>query len=195
MIHRIGILGWGSLLWEDSTEFDRWHSAWQLDGPTVPLEFSRISATRAGALAMAIDKVHGAAVTVAWADSRRLNREDALSDLRSRERTSIDNIGWVSVLEDQGGGRDRDLSAAIRAWARRRTLDCVIWTDLPSNFEAETKERFSVPNALAYLNGLGSEGRIRAVEYLRRAPSFVRTPLRAAFDARQSRALDESGES
>jgi hypothetical protein len=49
---QIAILGWGSLLWEGGTDFDRHHGDWQFDGPTLRLEFSRISTSRLGALTL-----------------------------------------------------------------------------------------------------------------------------------------------
>lgn len=56
---RIAILGWGSLLWEGGQEFDTWHGPWQYDGPTLKLEFSRVSKKRLGALTLAeLDQLH-----------------------------------------------------------------------------------------------------------------------------------------
>jgi len=39
----IAILGWGSLLWDQCTEFDSQHDSWNYDGPELKIEFSRIS--------------------------------------------------------------------------------------------------------------------------------------------------------
>lgn len=74
----IAILGWGSLLWEGGAEFDQTHSAWQSAGPSVKLEVSRISKTRAGALTLVEDENNGIPTTVAWCRSRRSNVEDAV---------------------------------------------------------------------------------------------------------------------
>jgi hypothetical protein len=51
----VALLGWGSLLWDVRLEFDYEHVPWNNDGPTVPLEFSRISTTRACAPTLVID--------------------------------------------------------------------------------------------------------------------------------------------
>ena len=51
---KIAILGWGSLLWEGGQEFERWHDAWHNDGPSLKLEFSRVSESRLGALTLVI---------------------------------------------------------------------------------------------------------------------------------------------
>src|SRR5262245_19864397 len=88
----VAILGWGSLLWEDGGDFDRWHGPWQFDGPTLKLEFSRISETRLGALTLVIDADHGALTTVAWSLSKRKLAADAVADLRCREGTQLHNI-------------------------------------------------------------------------------------------------------
>lgn len=49
---RIGFLGWGSLLWEGGTEFDKYHDEWNFDDPQLQIEFSRISERRLGALTL-----------------------------------------------------------------------------------------------------------------------------------------------
>ena len=79
---RIGILGWGSLLWEGGREFDDWHGPWQYDGPNLKIEFSRVSERRLGALTLVIDAEYGSPTTVAWCLSKRETLEDAICDLR-----------------------------------------------------------------------------------------------------------------
>jgi hypothetical protein len=61
---KIAILGWGSLIWDKREEFERLHGPWQSDGPSLKIEFSRISSTRGGALTLVIDPHHGAICTV-----------------------------------------------------------------------------------------------------------------------------------
>jgi hypothetical protein len=51
----IGILGWGSLLREGGLDFDRWHGPWEYDGPTLKLEFSRVSENCLKALTLVIE--------------------------------------------------------------------------------------------------------------------------------------------
>ena len=55
---RIAILGWGSLLWDKRAEFDwfeKQYEQWQCDGPTLKLEFSRVSESRGNALTLVLD--------------------------------------------------------------------------------------------------------------------------------------------
>jgi hypothetical protein len=95
----------------------------------------------------------------------------------------VQNIGRVAA-DGNSQCRDGESLAAIRAWGAERKLDGVLWTDLRSNFAKKTGEPFSLDAAIRYLTGLGSEARTKALEYLQRAPAFVRTPLRDAFNSR-----------
>lgn len=44
------------------------------------------------------------------------------------------------------------------------------------------KRPFSVPEAIAYLKRLPPAAKVRAAEYVWRAPEFIRTPLRTAVE-------------
>jgi hypothetical protein len=180
MTAHIALLGWGSLLWEGGSAFDSWHKAWRCDGPVLKIEFSRISSSRGGALTLVIDPQHGVPVRVAWCLTRRQTIREAIGDLCEREGTKAKHIGRI---EQDGKAlcRDNETRQAIQTWEAERKLAGVIWTDLQSNFANERREPFSIRAAMRYLNSLKGESRIRAVEYLQRAPSFVQTPLRNAF--------------
>jgi len=152
-----------------------------LDGPTLKLEFSKISDTRLGALTLVIDDEHGTSNIVAWCLSKRTNLQDALCDLRAREGTALDKIGQL-VLSPQ----TEKLVAAhqpepMEAWAGARKLDAVVWTALESNFKKRRKHAFSVAAATAYLQSLPADAKAKAAEYIWRAPDFVKTSLRAAM--------------
>lgn len=175
MPSQIAILGWGSLLWEGGAEFDRWHDEWRYDGPTLKLEFSRVSDSRLGALTLVIDLEHGVTNTVAWCLSKRKKSEDAVADLRCREGTTLENISRLDLAEPLPND---DLLRGIATWANERKLDVVIWTALESNFAKLVKQPFSVEAAIAYLKRLPPAGKARAAEYIWRAPEFIRTPLR-----------------
>lgn len=179
---KIAILGWGSLLWEGGAEFDRSHGPWEYDGPTLKLEFSRVSKTRLGALTLVIDEDHGTLTTVAWCLSKRTNLDDAACDLRSRECTTLENIGRAVVAlaaESVTPGADGD---PILAWAQLKKLDAVVWTALKSNFKEKAKQPFTADAAVSYIKTLKPEGKAKAAEYVWRAPNFVKTPLRSALE-------------
>ena len=183
MARQVALLGWGSLLWEGGSVFDSWHEPWQCDGPPLRIEFSRVSSkSRGGALTLVIDPKNGVPARVAWCLSRRQTIGEAIEDLRKREQTAVRNIGRFAVTGEMGCC-DAESLDSIGAWARERTLDGVVWTDLRSNFARKTGESFSVGAAMRYLKSLKGESRTRAVEYFQRAPSFVQTPLRKAFNS------------
>ena len=57
-----------------------------------------------------------------------------------------------------------------------------MWTALPSTFEEVAQRSFSVEAAILYLKALIEPAKSHALEYLRRAPEEVVTPLRKAFN-------------
>jgi hypothetical protein len=176
----IAILGWGSLLWEGGSDFDRRHDDWQYDGPSLEIEFSRISGTREGALTLVIDSEFGCPMTVAWCLSKRQRVNETMEDLRLREGTSLEHIGDLIVSQHCRGHRSV-AEFSIVTWAREKGLDAVIWTALERNFENRIKVPFSVDSAVSYIKGLGASPRAKAIEYVLRAPNFVQTPVRSAL--------------
>jgi hypothetical protein len=178
---RIAILGWGSLLWEGGLEFDRWHGPWEFEGPTLKLEFSRISEKRLKALTLVIDTNHGVETAVAWCLSKRATVADAICDLRAREGTTVGNIGRATIAPEAGPLKHAPPEDAIPAWGRTKNLEAVIWTALESNFEEKTGQPFSVDTALSHLKTLTPQGKVKAAEYIWLAPEFVKTPVRAAL--------------
>jgi hypothetical protein len=175
----VAILGWGSLIWDDPPSFTEWHDNWQSGGPAVRLEFSRVSKSRHGALTLVIDEANGEPCTVNYAMSKRKYLVDAVADLRCREGC---NWGRISCMENPAALSKALLPAeqAIKMWAENKGIDAVVWTALKSNFRSHVGSPFTVDNAKAYLKGLTPEGKVRAAEYMWRAPNFVDTPLRRA---------------
>jgi hypothetical protein len=53
---------------------------------------------------------------------------------------------------------------------------------IKSDFEAKQAKPFSPAEAIAYIQRLTPEGRAKAAEYVWRAPSFIKTPLREALE-------------
>ena len=182
MTVRIALLGWGSLLWEGGNTFDDWHEPWQCDGPSLRIEFSRVSTSRGGALTLVIDPENGVPVRVAWCLSRRQTIGEAIEDLRKREQTKTQHVGRIAA-DGQAQCHDGESHQAIHTWAAERELAGVVWTDLRSNFATKRREPFSIDAAMRYLKSLEGESRMKAVEYFQQAPSFVQTPLRDAFNS------------
>jgi hypothetical protein len=181
-LEKIAILGWGSLLWEDDATFDAQHAEWEEGGPTLKIEFSRIShESREGALTIVIDDTNGVPITVSWSLSRRSTVEEAVEDLRRREKAPPEGIDFVRI-ERVDSKASEGIKAQIAEWGLRQRLEAVVWTALKSNFEEVQRVPFSVDAAVAYLETLRGPAKEKAVEYLRRARAFVETPLRTAIE-------------
>ena len=186
----IAILGWGSLLWDKRPEFaafEKQHEAWQLDGPSLRLEFSRVSKTRGNGLTLVVENApNGAVCVVAYALSKRKAWEDAVCDLRDREGTIVANIGFCFADRTKPvRSRESGVLDTIRNWVDARQFEAAVWTDLPTNFAEKSDPRaaFSVSAALAHMKALPSEGKIKTAEYVWRASEFVQTPVRTALQA------------
>lgn len=182
----IVILGWGSLIWDQGTEkgkeFDHWRkSKWEMVRDLkLPIEFSRISNSRKGALTLVIDKDNGSKCPVRLASSKRKCFEDAVCDLKRREGTCWRNIGYWSAKGDCSGHK---LADRIGSWGAKRGFDAVVWTALENNFFEQKEKNFTVQNAIRHLKGLSPMGKLEAKEYIWRAPDEVRTDLRAKLEA------------
>jgi hypothetical protein len=176
---RIAILGWGSLLWDTRPKFSAFMNQcgpWLRGGPSLPLEFSRISKSRGGALTLVIDLENGTETIVSYCVSARTRPSDAIEDLRVREGpTRKEWIGSFRTPFEQSR-----YFHAIRAWASSNAFDDVVWTDLLPDFGA-LRRPFSVEAAVAYVEGLDPHGKTLAREYLKKAPNFVQTPVRQAL--------------
>jgi hypothetical protein len=177
---KIAILGWGSLLWDKRPEFDDQHGEWLEDGPTLKVEFSRVSKTRHGALTLVLDSENGRDCKVSYTFSRRKIPEDAICDLRCREGTILKCIGFCYADNSRENTQNEDALKEIKCWMSEKKINVVVWTDLKSNFEEKSncKQPFSIASAISHIQSLDNEGRVNAAEYVWRAPNFIVTPLR-----------------
>jgi hypothetical protein len=100
--------------------------------------------------------------------------------MRRREKTTLQYVGRIG--EDvEASCRDTETRQAIQSWAEGRALAGVVWSDLRSNFAKERHESYSVDARMCYFKSLKGESRVQAIDYIQKAPSFVRTPFRTAF--------------
>ncbi|MDO8806314.1 MAG: hypothetical protein Q7R35_18010 [Elusimicrobiota bacterium] len=180
---KIAILGWGSLLWDNHLCFDEQHRKWLPKGPGLKLEFSRVSLSRENALTLVIDPVNGSLCNVAYSFSNRSNPDDAICDLRSREGTVLNKIGFCFANGAIKQSFDSNSFESIQVWATGKKIDVVVWTDLQNNFKDKSiyNEMFSVENAVKHIQALSPKGKAKAAEYVWRAPSFISTPLRSVL--------------
>lgn len=180
---KIAILGWGSLLWDKAEgEFDEQHTDWKFDGPALKLELSRKSSSRLDVLTLVIDPLNGQECKVAYTLSKRRSADEAIADLCAREKTKAKYIGCAFADGSRRQGRDCNSLDVIAQWAKDRAIDVVLWTDLGSSFEGVAKADF-VRAAIDHIQRLAPEGKVKAAEYVWRAPKFIVTPLRNALQA------------
>ena len=100
---RIAVLGWGSLIKEAQVRMLQ-IGGWRIDGPILPVEFSRISqaSERAGCLTLVIDEKNGVNVTTCYALSFNTNLNDAIENLRVVENVKLNySISYINLLKNK----------------------------------------------------------------------------------------------
>lgn len=180
---RIAVIGWGSLIWDLDDLAPKVEGDWLMGaGPALPFEFSRISPKRKMGLAVCLDPEHGERCRTNVITSLRREIHRAAEDLRQRERApAIDRIGAFCAGTGFLRARLAPVGEAVRAWVEATGAAGAVWTDLEPNFAEVRGEPFSVPRAVAYLQGLTGESREEAVRYIEYAPAATDTPLRRAL--------------
>lgn len=180
---KIAILGWGSLIWDPrNLEIDKRIGiyGWFDDGPTLPIEFSRIS--QDGRLTLVIDSA-GVDVQTLYAISKFEDFDQARLDLAAREGCSKAKIGYFVKSNRDFHSKSRNIQHAIKNWLNlKEEIDVVIWTDLVKNFKDKMGMEFSPENAINYLKYLPADTRVKAEQYIRQAPKSVITPIRTAVE-------------
>ena len=92
-------LGWGSLLWDHSKL--KLKSPWIPSSIKLPLEFSRISDKGAGRLTLVIDDKNGTMNNVYFSIAKTNNINEAIKDLKIREKTKSKNIGYINIKNNK----------------------------------------------------------------------------------------------
>jgi hypothetical protein len=189
---KIAVLAWGSLVWDQrdlkiAAKFDP-------TGPRLPIEFCRVSAD--GRLTLVIDEPNGAECISYQARSFFNNLEAAAANLAEREgMSSTANVGFIDMVAEKTSAisleRHPKSVSTIRAWAVSNEFDAVIWTALGMKFKDATGVMFSVVAALSYLEALEGVRFSRALEYIRRAPPEVQTPVRVAVNRKWPKGRDD----
>jgi len=113
-------------------------------------------------------------VPLLWAEMSE-SLDEARSGLAAREGTPIDRIGcWPST-------EPFPHKEAIAEWARAKEIDGVVWTALGPRFDADG-EIASAEEIISYLRDLDDATKVKAEEYVRKAPPRIRTPYRALIE-------------
>lgn len=161
-----------------------------MTGPILPIEFARVSGKGASPrrLTLVIDDKVGAQCQTYAALSGLGDLEAARENLRGRE--GLDHVNGIGFAVKGGASSAKAIErhpkavTAIRAWLAASDFDAVIWTALANNFAERVGEAFSVDAALRFLEALPEDQLPHALEYIRKAPEPVQTPVRAAASAR-----------
>ncbi|MBD8708885.1 hypothetical protein IFT47_19840 [Pseudomonas sp. CFBP 13711] len=163
----IACLGWGSLIWKpDALPLA---SEWFMDGPALPVEFSRIG--DGGELATAIC-LNAPPCRVLWSVLATDSLEQACSALREREQIPAEREDGIGVYRVEASS-----TGPLAQWASERQIDALIWTALPPRFRSEGRLPKS-EDALAYLRSLTGEKLEHARDYIRQVPAQIDTPYR-----------------
>ena len=164
-------LGWGSLIWDPG---DLPVGYWRDDGPPVRVEFVRESMDHR--LTLVLDP-NAVPVNSLWAPMIVTDLSKAVTALKAREGTSLDNIHHWST-----GGDDPKKLPGLGAWANGRDINYVIWTALGPKFSGISCARPSVDEAVTHLRNLTGPDQVKAEQYVRRAPRQIRTAYRSRFE-------------
>ncbi len=179
---RVAVIGFGSLIWDLDDLAPHVAGDWQMYyGPVLPLEFSLVSRKRQHALALVIDHADGLSCPTCVIDSARETLEEAVADLAARERTAIDNIGFVDQITGDSHSAHETTRETLWGWIQNSSYDSAVWTDGTRNFEALTGRRFDLQAAMDHLRALSGDGLSEARQYIDNAPAGVDTPLRRAL--------------
>ncbi len=167
-------LGWGSLVWNPQALPIKGH--WNKDGPELPVEFLRHSGGDRLTLV-----IHASApkVPVLWAELDVASLAEAVEALRVREGCPTDQpIARIPA------SKDYPYSSDIAKWAASRDIHGTVWTALGPRFDNHSGQMPTVEQAIDFLQALPPEKYAGAEEYVRNAPTQIRTPYRRAFEER-----------
>jgi hypothetical protein len=182
----IAILGWGSLIWCPGGLQIR--TRWRSDGPSLPIEFARIS--QDDRLTLVI-RPGSADQPTYWAFSELTTLKDARNNLKSREKAKSSDIHHV--VRDGSAANDvpPEIGARLTEWMVQHTdVEAVVWTGLASNWPEKRGCAFSPEDAMKFLLDLEADrDRAKAIydrarEYVTNTPAIVDTAVRKAMRAR-----------
>ncbi|WP_088893966.1 hypothetical protein [Leptolyngbya ohadii] len=183
----IAILGWGSLIWKpDGLSYE---GSWETDGPVLSLEFSKIADNKR--LTVVLDLENGVNCPTLWARSSCTHLEDAIEDLRQREGTTIDKIGYIDLEQNRSSiaeyPEQTNIDRIVREWCESKEISAAIWTAIPPNFPEKLGVPFSIESAVRYYESLSPADQDSVMEYICRTPPEIDTPLRRRMQHQTAR--------
>ena len=167
----IACLGWGSLIW-DPRELQA-ELEWHTDGPQLSIEFARQS--KDGRITLVIEP-SAPKLPVLWSEMTVSSLEEAIENLKEREKTVQKYIGSWSLTEEQ----PKEIPG-LDEWADSVGAVSVIWTALPPKFNDRDGIVPSLGQLLTYFRELDDGLLGEAERYIRKAPQQIQTPYRKAL--------------
>jgi len=149
---KIALLGWGSLVWDlRKVEIE---GDFKQTNFKLPIQYSRISDSGNGRVTLVLDPINGEDIKINYVKMKENNLNNAINQLKERERTIYKNIGYINLKD--GNERSNILSDEylnkIKKWAHKNNFEGIIWTDIPSNWEKIRKKPYSLNDVIEYLN-------------------------------------------
>lgn len=180
---KIGILGWGSLIWQPKElKYDK-SFGWKTDGPFLPIEFARIS--KDGRLTLVITP-NGTKLPTLYSLSDYKTIDEAVLDFAIREGSGRNSIGVYNKTKDEFMPSNFAYKNAIIEWIRGRDFDAILWTNLGEKWEISNHkgevEEIDSNNRLNYLKNLKGTTSVLAEQYIRKAPRQVMTEYRKKIE-------------
>lgn len=180
---KIAILGWGSLLWQPKDlQFDT-KIGWSENGPMLPIEFARISKDGRLTLVIVKDLKDANKVKTYFAISNYETLEEAVLNLAVREGCGREQIGSYDKSK-KTFSKEAFFDKNIPEWINNTNIDAVIWTNLGEKWEVknENGEVFKIVDRVDYLKKLKNNKSALAEEYIRRAPTQIKTHYRGLIE-------------
>ena len=143
-------IAWGSLLWNFKTL--KIETEWTKSNIKFPLNFSRISDNGNGRLTLVIDET-GEMNNVYCAKTAFSNLNIAINKLKSREKTSNKNIGFINITTNtvRTSVLDEKKVKELITFAKKNKIDGLVWTEITPNFNEIFGKPYSKENAIEYI--------------------------------------------
>ena len=170
---KIAVLAWGSLVWEPG-DLKIVDGNWYTGGPELPIELSRLSSRR-GHLTYVIDERHKRRVPTHYGISEFDELPQAIANLATREECPTGSIGYAEAVDVASITSGAEIVDNVRAWAKSKKIDAVIWTNLPPTL-SDVADQGKIVDW--WKTKLSPARQKDAARYASRAPVEVDTDLR-----------------
>jgi hypothetical protein len=180
-------IAWGSLLWNFKSL--KIETEWTKSNIKFPLNFSRISDNGQGRLTLVIDK-SGEMNNIYYARTSFSNLNTAIEKLKTREKTTTKNIGFINIASDtyRTSLLDDKKIQELVSFAKKNKIDGLIWTEIPSNFNEAYRKPYSKENAIEYIESKHENKKLynKILEYIFLSKIYgnIKTPLSTTLTKR-----------